>query len=350
MSNNHVLNHTPIRTSISYKINDLTIKNLTLPTEMKKFEEISTSYNDKLEVSSKTPDVSLVYGAGEVLQDNMNEYCNSSYTLNSKEHGGEFEVTYIFDDNNTELSNYLEINADKDMNVTVIYRSKTELPCHHNFIMRTNVASSAKVHVEIVNLLNKDTNHFVSIENTVEKQSDLELVLVDMGAKYSVTNLYSNIVGAEANVNTNTIYIGQGEDVKDMNYIAHLRGEKCVADMELQGVLTDKSTKNLKFTIDFKTGCTGAKGRENESCMLLSDDASYRSLPILLCTEDDVEGAHSAAAGQVDPGQLFYIMSRGFEKKEAIKMLVKAKYNEITEKIIDEALRKEVLEEIDRRL
>ncbi len=43
-------------------------------------------------------------------------------------------------------------------------------------------------------------------------------------------------------------------------------------------------------------------------------------------------------------------MSRGFDKKDAMKLMVKAKFNNIICSIDDEALRNEVLDEIDLRL
>lgn len=93
-----------------------------------------------------------------------------------------------------------------------------------------------------------------------------------------------------------------------------------------------------------------AKGDENEFCMLLSDKAKSIALPMLLCTEDDVEGNHSTASGKVDANDLFYIMSRGIEYKEAIKLIVRARFHKIIENIKDEDIKQEILQEIDRRL
>lgn len=43
-------------------------------------------------------------------------------------------------------------------------------------------------------------------------------------------------------------------------------------------------------------------------------------------------------------------MSRGFELKEAMKLMVRAKFNKILENIKNEELKQEILEEIDKRL
>ena len=71
---------------------------------------------------------------------------------------------------------------------------------------------------------------------------------------------------------------------------------------------------------------------------------------MLLCAEEDVEGNHGVASGKVNRDELFYIMSRGFEYKQAVKLIVRAKFNEIIERIIDEDTKNDVINEIDRRL
>ena len=84
--------------------------------------------------------------------------------------------------------------------------------------------------------------------------------------------------------------------------------------------------------------------------MLLSETAKSLALPMLLCSEEDVEGNHSSSAGKIGEKELFYIMSRGFELKEAMKLMVRAKFNKILENIKDEELKEQILNEIDERL
>ena len=158
------------------------------------------------------------------------------------------------------------------------------------------------------------------------------------------------LIGERAKNSINTIYLGKENQLFDINYIGELRGEKSDVEIEVQGALKDTAKKHFKGTIDFKKGSKKAKGNENEFCMLLSDTARSLALPMLLCSEEEVEGNHSSAAGRINNKELFYIMSRGFEKKDAMKLMVRARFNKIINKIKDEKLRKQILEEIDERL
>lgn len=84
--------------------------------------------------------------------------------------------------------------------------------------------------------------------------------------------------------------------------------------------------------------------------MLLSNKAKSIALPMLLCTEEDVEGNHSTASGKVDAKQLFYLMTRGLSYKEAVKLIVKANFQKIIDRINDEELKNVILKEIDKKL
>ena len=84
--------------------------------------------------------------------------------------------------------------------------------------------------------------------------------------------------------------------------------------------------------------------------MLLSDTARSIALPMLLCSEEDVEGNHSSSAGRINNKELFYIKSRGFDKSDAMKLMVRARFNKIIEKIKNEEIKCEILDEIDLRL
>ncbi len=71
---------------------------------------------------------------------------------------------------------------------------------------------------------------------------------------------------------------------------------------------------------------------------------------MLLASEEDVEGNHSTVSGKVEKEILFYIMSRGISYKDAVKLIVKSRFNKIIERIQDEEVKNRVISQIDRRL
>ena len=342
------VNDTPVRTARNFKINNIEVE-LDLPEKIAEFKNVEI-INDKSVIDNEVSNTSLTYGTGKILEELNYETANSKIRIQTSNKKEDIRIRYNFDDNNVNLINQIEIIANGDTNVIIEYKSQTSQKCLHNGIIRVIANENAKLDVTIVNLLNENSDNFEAIENRLEKNSKVNYTIIDIGGKTSISNYYSNIIGENADNDLKSIYLGIGEQRKDINYIAELRGTKTNIDIDVQGALKDEAKKNFKGTIDFKKGSKKAKGNENEYCMLLSDKAKSIALPMLLCTEEDVEGNHSTASGKVDEKQLFYIMTRGISYKEAVKLIVKSKFNKIIERILDEELKNEILSEIDKRL
>ena len=342
------VNDTPVRTARNFKINNIEVE-LEIPEKIAEFKNVEI-INEKSTIDSEVSNLPLTYGNGKILEELNYETANSKIRIQTSSKKENIKIRYNFDNDNLNLINQIEIIATGDTNVIIEYKSQTTQKCLHNGIIRTIANENAKLNVTIVNLLNEKSDNFEAIENKLEKNSKVNYTIIDIGGKTSVSNYYSNAIGENADNDLKSIYLGIGEQRKDINYIAELRGTKTNRDIDVQGALKDSAKKNFKGTIDFKKGSKKAKGNENEYCMLLSDKAKSIALPMLLCTEEDVEGNHSTASGKVDEKQLFYIMTRGISYKEAVKLIVKSKFNKIIERISDEDLKEEVLSEIDKRL
>ena len=343
------LNNTPVRTSRNFGINNIELKDIKLPENLKEFKNVEI-VNEGCSLEKSVSNKKLVYGNGKILEENILKNANSSLKIISNSKNSNIKIKYNFDDGNLELIDSIEIIANSNVNVVIEYSSNTKEKCFHNGIIRVIAKENAKANITLINLLNGESNNFYSIENEINNKAEVNYTIIDIGAKNSISNYYSNVLGSSSKNNLKTIYLGTKNEVKDINYIAEIRGENSNVDIDVQGALKDESKKHFKGTIDFKKGCKKSKGNENEFCILLSDKAKSLALPMLLCTEDDVEGNHSTASGKVDNKDLFYIMSRGLSYKEAIRLIVKAKFNQIIQTIKDEELKEEILNEIDRRI
>ena len=338
------LNETPVRTSRNFLINNIKLENVVIPEKLEMFQNVMVTGTESFNKDINKQH--LNYGLSEELEENVFYKANSQIAINVKENDN-IKVTYDFDDDNLQLVNQIDICA---TNIIIEYKSSTNKECFHNGVIKVFAKENAKLNITVINLLNSNSEHFEAMENILEDNSDLNYTIIDIGGKNSIQNYYSNIIGKSAKNDLKTIYLGSENQIKDINYIAELRGQKSFVDIDVQGALKENAKKNFKGTIDFKKGCKKAKGNENEFCMLLSEKAKSLALPMLLCTEDDVEGNHSTASGKVDKEQLFYIMTRGLSYKEAVKLIVRANFNKTIERILDEEVKQNIIKEIDERL
>ena len=348
------LNETPVRTSRNFNINNIKLNDTEIPENIGKFENVViTGETNKIKIEPHTNTTKLTYGVGEILENQVKEKANQNVqlTIDSKTNK-EIEIDFNFDTQNTQLVENIEITANEGSKASIIikYEEKENQNSYHNGIIDVHAKENATLNIIILNLMGLNANHFISIQNNVETNAKVTYTMVEFGGKNAITNYYTNLTGEKSENTLNTIYLGKENQLFDLNYIGELRGAKSNINIEVQGALKDTAKKHFKGTIDFKKGCKKAQGNENEACMLLSDTAKSLALPMLLCSEEDVEGNHSTSSGKVGEKELFYIMSRGFELKEAMKLLVRAKFNNVIENIKNQDLKNQILEEIDKRL
>lgn len=342
------LNQTPVRTSRNYNINNIKLKDITIPEEIGKFESLEIKGNTQnINITKKVNNMELKYGVGIVNEANVELEIDIKENLKEP-----LELNFKLDNQNQNLVENIKINAVEGSKATVIlkYEAEKNVQGFHNGTIKVSSGKNSKINVILINLVNEQTNNFISIENELGEQSNLKYIVVDFGGKNSVTNYYSNIKGNKADSTINTIYLGRENQILDLNYIGELFGEHSNLNIDVQGAIKDNAKKHFKGTIDFKRGCKKATGSENEYCTILSDTAKSLALPMLLCEEEDVEGEHSTSAGKIGEKELFYMMSRGFELKEALKLMIRAKFNKVLESIESEELKEEIIGEIETRL
>lgn len=356
------LNDTPVRTSKNFNINNVSLEDVNIPKNFEHFKNVEIlNESSKVTIDSNIEDYNLTYGLGTLLTEQVKMQANKKIrlTIDGKTNK-EIQVNFKFDEDNTNLVDNIEIVANEDSKATVIVKyeldnnidddNMKDIKCFHNGIIRVLAKQNSNINLIIVNLLNSNSNNFISIENSLDTMAKAKYTIVDFGGKNSITNYYSNLLGEKSENIINTIYLGKENQLFDLNYIGELRGEKSNIDIEVQGALNEQAKKHFKGTIDFKKGAKKAKGNENESCMLLSDSARSLALPMLLCSEEDIEGNHSCSSGKIGEKELFYIMSRGFELKDAMKLMVRARFNKILGNIKNDELKDQILNEIDERL
>ena len=347
---NVMLNETPRRTSKSFGINNIKIDDFIIP-DIKDFSNVNIK--SEIEVKNKFIEFKPKYSIGEELVKNLND-ANQQLSINiTQSLNKPIIIDFELNDEQAVLVDNVYVEAEEETNATIVLKYKTEseaIKAFHNGACTVKAKANSNIKIIILNLLNNNSENYYSMNNIIEENANLGYIVVDFGGCRTVTNYYSNLIGNTSNNNVYTMYLGKEEQLLDFNYIAEVYGKKANIDIEVYGALKDKARKSFKGTIDFKTGCKKAVGNENEYCMLLSKTAKSKALPMLLCSEDDVQGNHSNSAGKIDEDKLYYIMTRGISKKEAQKLIVKAKFNGVLEKIADEDLKQELIEEIDRRL
>ncbi len=220
------------------------------------------------------------------------------------------------------------------------------LPCAGVFQTIANLKKGSNLElVQIISKSDKDAL-LTDIGAVCEDGSDFKLIQVFMSGKEVYSGCRTLLSGKDSKYEAYLGYDLDEEDLLDMNYHAVHTGKRTESAMTASGALADGSQKVFRGTIDFIRGCAGAVGNENEDVLILDEGVINKTVPLILCEEEDVEGNHGASIGKPDEETLFYLMSRGISREEALAVLRRSKLCGAVMKISDEEFRKELLESI----
>ena len=261
-------------------------------------------------------------------------------------------IKYDMDSENPVVIDNNIIVAEEGSEVTIIveYDGNKYTEAFHDGLTRIYAKSGATVNLIKLQTMSDLSNHFDSNVAFIDYGAKVNYISVEIGALNGVTSYVSNLEDVESEANLKSIYLGDKKRNLDMSYIMKHKGRRSISNIYTQGVLLDEAKKIFRGTLDFKKGATRSKGSEEEYSILLSPKVKCNAVPILLCEEDDVEGQHAASAGKIQEDKLFYLMSRGFNEKEAKKLVIQAAFKPIVDLIPEKKLQDRIEDEIQRRL
>ena len=342
---NMEINETFVRTSKNYSVNSFSVPDKTFDVEHKTFSGFTTNYNGVLRTNKKLPLSPLCEKAKKEI-----ENANISVKINiDKNYQAPVILNFDFA-NDDYLVDSIKIHLEEGIKANLILNYKSNKKIYHNGFISIECEKDSAISCVMIFDLSKDSDNFISLENAVKENANLNFTMIDFSGNYSVSRYITDLIGDNATSDLKTMYISDKDSKIDLNYAQNIFGKNSNATIKTVGALQGNSTKNFKGIIDFKRGSTKSIGNEEELCLLLSKIAKSKALPLLCCSEEDVSGSHSSATGKIGEKELFYIMSRGLNKTEGLKLLLKAKFSKILDDLFDSELIKEINKRIDEKI
>ena len=190
------------------------------------------------------------------------------------------------------------------------------------------VEAGAKLHLIEMLGVNEGLQHLESVGLEIHQDAAVDVKQYALGGSTIGLGLTANLVGAQARLDLNNRYHATHEETLDINHLVRMRGTSTRALLTESGVLNEAAKKTLRATIDLVRGAKDAQGNEIETVMILGDDVVNKTMPAILCDEDDVAGNHGATIGSVSPEQLDYLAARGLSHQAAEQMFIRALFED----------------------
>lgn len=206
--------------------------------------------------------------------------------------------------------------------------AEADAPATSAALVRIVAEKHARIH--LVEMLGVDDGqqHLESVGIEAHEDAVCDVRQYALGGGAVGMGLAVNLVGNRARLDLNNRYHACHEELLDINHVARMRGCATRAEIAESGILNDSARKTLRATIDLIRGSKDAKGNEAETVQILGDGVVNKTMPVILCDEDNVAGNHGATIGSVSPEQIEYLQARGLSRHEAELLFVRALFED----------------------
>jgi Fe-S cluster assembly protein SufD len=203
-----------------------------------------------------------------------------------------------------------------------------------------------------VNLQNWSSHvwHFAHQTAVVDRDARLQWTLGALGGRLAKVNQHVTLVGSGADAQVNGAMFTEGRQHLSYHTRQVHEAPNCRSDLLYKGALQDHSHSVWRGMIRVERGAQKTNAYQRDDNIMLSDHARADSIPGLEIEADDVVCTHGATAGRVDEEMIFYAQSRGFTRKEAIRMIVAGFFQRVFDRIAIESVRDALAGAIGRRI
>lgn len=212
----------------------------------------------------------------------------------------------------------VSFTAEENSSITVYELHRSNSAVKLSFDIGKNAS------VKLVQLLNPSEKLRHETFANCSKGGKFQIMTIMTGDGDIYSDNRTELEGDSSSINAEVAYLGKNSQTIDYNIAVNHWGKDTHSEINAAGALMDSAKKVFRGTIDFKTGSSDSKGSENETVIMLGDDVVNKTVPLILCSEENVEGSHGATIGELDDDTLFYFESRGIGREEAERIMAYA--------------------------
>jgi Fe-S cluster assembly protein SufD len=181
--------------------------------------------------------------------------------------------------------------------------------------------------------------HDVSVKRVeIRRDARVKWVPVHLGGRLTKQTL--DIVTAEqgSDMRHTGLYFTERDEHLDLFTTDKHEEGHTTGDTIWKGALTGDSRASYEGLIHIVPGAQETHTYLQTHQMLLSPKAKGDAIPSLIVETDNVSASHGGTVGELDEDQIFYMMTRGVSREEAMRVLVEGYFEEVVQRLEDPGL------------
>ncbi len=185
---------------------------------------------------------------------------------------------------------------------------------------------------------NRETLSFQVNSIAVERDARVLALNLHLGGRQSRHESHSRLLGPGAHSEMLALTVASGAREFDQRTLQTHIAPNTTSNLLYKNALLDTAKTIFSGLIIVEPDAQKTDAYQKNRNLMLSDEAEAHSLPGLEIRANDVRCSHGSTSARIDSEQEFYLQARGINPTEARRLLVSAFFEEVLNKLDDEAL------------
>ena len=260
-------------------------------------------------------------------------------------------IFYQDSESDVPFKKHILIIAGKHSKVNYLERLETygegSVPVTANITVEVIAQAGAQIKFSAIDRLGENVTAYISRRGKLDNDAMIDWAIGVMNEGNVVADFDSDLYGKGSHADMKVVALSSGKQVQGIDTRVTNYGCNSIGNILQHGVILEKGTLTFNGIGHIIKGAKGADAQQESRVLMLSDQARSDANPILLIDENDVTAGHAASIGQVDPEDMYYLMSRGLDKATAERLVVRGFLGSVIVEIPVKEVRDEMIENID---
>ena len=260
-------------------------------------------------------------------------------------------IFYQDSESDVPFNKHILIIAGKHSKVNYLERLETygegSVPVTANITVEVIAQAGAQIKFSAIDRLGENVTAYISRRGRLDNDAMIDWAIGVMNEGNVVADFDSDLYGNGSHADMKVVALSSGKQVQGIDTRVTNYGCNSIGNILQHGVILEKGTLTFNGIGHIIKGAKGADAQQESRVLMLSDQARSDANPILLIDENDVTAGHAASIGQVDPEDMYYLMSRGLDKATAERLVVRGFLGSVIVEIPVKEVRDEMIENID---
>ncbi|MEW4355213.1 Fe-S cluster assembly protein SufD [Streptococcus pneumoniae] len=219
-----------------------------------------------------------------------------------------------------------------------------------NITVEVIAGAGSQIKFAAIDRLGQHITTYMSRRGNLSHNASIDWAIGVMNEGNVIADFDSDLYGDGSHADMKVVALSSGKQVQGIDTRVTNYGRYSIGNILQHGVILEKGTLTFNGIGHIIKGAKGADAQQESRVLMLSDQARSDANPILLIDENDVTAGHAASIGQVDPEDMYYLMSRGLDKATAERLVVRGFLGAVITEIPVKEVRNEMIDGIEEKL